>query len=213
MNWCCDKCHTTRHRGAKYCATYGNNQFSFGQITNSYKIVKRNGNKVGMCPICGNTEFSEEAKFCKICGAPLDNYCTNPTEQHANHPQSLYCIECGYITENYKNDRSKTIWENVKDYWSLKKFKHEVFNINPITKRLTECPRCKAKILDETNLVCPKCELTLQNLCTNNIFGSPINSNDCYKSNPPDARYCEACGAETSYFKEYKILKPYNDEV
>jgi len=71
--------------------------------------------RVKECPRCHNTEFSEDAEYCKKCGLILVNYCEpvqidtdiNGTpmyaKQHANPPDARYCEHCGRETLFYVN--------------------------------------------------------------------------------------------------------------
>lgn len=62
-----------------------------------------------MCPKCGNEEYLEDAKFCKICGFPAYNECEGTTEYddfghevtftvHKNVGNARYCEFCGKPT-------------------------------------------------------------------------------------------------------------------
>lgn len=61
------------------------------------------------CPKCGNEEYSEEAKFCRICGFPVYNECEGSPERdnfgdvidyniHRNVGNARYCEYCGKPT-------------------------------------------------------------------------------------------------------------------
>lgn len=71
---------------------------------------------------------------------------------------------------------------------------------------LDVCIRCSVPPLNEESDFCHNCGLPLNsNYCTNN---------QCYVYNneqsiplPDNACYCDACGSETTYFKE-GIIKP-----
>lgn len=61
------------------------------------------------CPKCGNEEYSEEAKYCKICGFSAYNECEGSPEYdnfgnvidfnvHRNVGNARYCEYCGKPT-------------------------------------------------------------------------------------------------------------------
>jgi ribosomal protein L40E len=61
-----------------------------------------------VCPQCGNSDFSEHAKYCKICGLYLYNECSNQREKRirdcgARNPgDARYCEHCGRPTYLYR---------------------------------------------------------------------------------------------------------------
>lgn len=50
------------------------------------------------CIKCGNTEFSENAAYCKKCGTPISNYCTNGNCGQLNDEDAIFCEYCGAQT-------------------------------------------------------------------------------------------------------------------
>lgn len=61
------------------------------------------------CPKCGNEEYSEDAKFCRICGLSAYNECEGSPEYgdfgdvvdlhvHKNVGNARYCESCGKPT-------------------------------------------------------------------------------------------------------------------
>ena len=57
------------------------------------------------CPRCGNEEYSQEARFCRICGLPVYNECEGIYDQdegmyqiHRNPGNARYCEFCGQPT-------------------------------------------------------------------------------------------------------------------
>lgn len=49
------------------------------------------------CTHCGNTDFSENASYCKKCGTPIYNTCTGQCgEPNAN--DAAFCEWCGAQT-------------------------------------------------------------------------------------------------------------------
>jgi len=73
------------------------------------------------CPVCGNSEFSTGAEFCKICGSAVYNYCQDLYDQDGyrvsagcgrpNPGDSRFCEYCGNPTLLYKY---LTHWEDEK---------------------------------------------------------------------------------------------------
>lgn len=69
--------------------------------------------RVKICPRCANEEFSAAAKFCRICGTDLYNYCIGDPlnegfdndpdriNQHPNPSNARYCEVCGKPTEYF----------------------------------------------------------------------------------------------------------------
>ena len=81
-------------------------------------------NRVKICPKCFNTEFSENAAYCRICGTHLYNLCIGDpatdgypddperVNQHANPSNARYCEICGKPTEFFV----KGILPKYEDY-------------------------------------------------------------------------------------------------
>ncbi|QGG47320.1 ImmA/IrrE family metallo-endopeptidase [Heliorestis convoluta] len=76
------------------------------------------------CPRCGNEVFSDEARYCKICGALVVNYCLGRSmpvpfiKDLISHPindgNARYCKECGSKTAFYKQGFLKS-WNGTVD--------------------------------------------------------------------------------------------------
>lgn len=75
------------------------------------------------CPRCGNEEYSQGAKFCRICGLQAYNYCEGEPEYdyngnqtdvhyHKNPSNARYCETCGNPTVFFKQGILKS-WEKV----------------------------------------------------------------------------------------------------
>ena len=66
----------------------------------------RNSMMVLICPRCGNSEFSSDAMFCRICGADIYNRCEGEIigskiieiSRHKNPSNARYCEKCGKPT-------------------------------------------------------------------------------------------------------------------
>lgn len=53
------------------------------------------------CPVCKNTEFSDNAKYCRVCGLNRLNICTESEDYgkpHVNPSNARYCEICGAVT-------------------------------------------------------------------------------------------------------------------
>jgi rRNA maturation endonuclease Nob1 len=78
------------------------------------------------------------------------------------------------------------------------------------TNRVLECPRCHNELFGEEASYCRICGLDLVNKCIpepwEDDFGGRHET--VPHVNPPDARFCEQCGAPTVYY-EKSILKGY----
>ena len=77
--------------------------------------------------------------------------------------------------------------------------------------KVTLCPRCENEVMSEGAEHCKICGLSLYNYCLGEIISDP-NSNHPdyteYHKNVSDARFCESCGAATTFF-EQNILEPW----
>lgn len=95
--WYCCYCCLARFHGSAYCSECGQDHFVY-QVSSAlcqYRDAKLNEyNQFSPCPVCGNTDFSVDARFCKICGTPLSNTCTYD-QTCLNHPEAKYCYLCG----------------------------------------------------------------------------------------------------------------------
>lgn len=81
------------------------------KLTKPFKITRMDEkNRFLECPICGNTHFSYDASFCKLCGLYLHNDCLNSPYDprtayeecgRANVANALFCEHCGSKTMLY----------------------------------------------------------------------------------------------------------------
>lgn len=82
-----------------------------------YVATDENGRFIE-CPQCGNTRFSEEARYCRMCGLYLYNNCTNEPDWirdtcgRTNPGDARYCEYCGSKTVLMSLGLLKT-WEEV----------------------------------------------------------------------------------------------------
>lgn len=68
------------------------------------------------CPVCKNTEFSDNARYCRICGQSRLNICTESGNNgsHVNPSNARYCEKCGAITTFFQM-KILPPWEKVPD--------------------------------------------------------------------------------------------------
>lgn len=62
------------------------------------QIQMDENNRLTVCPRCDNQEFSKGAKYCRICGLPLYNYCTEEGCETENPGNARFCEFCGAPT-------------------------------------------------------------------------------------------------------------------
>ncbi|TEB13420.1 ImmA/IrrE family metallo-endopeptidase [Pelotomaculum propionicicum] len=96
--------------GINYCLSNGTREVI--RLSMPIKIVGTDNNdRFTECPICGNSDFSYNAHFCKICGHYLFNECLNSSDDPrlaheecgmANASNALFCERCGSKTMLYE---------------------------------------------------------------------------------------------------------------
>lgn len=138
---CCSICHTQHNKDTtyKYCNICGSKlNLMEGDIMKYKKFELNENNKLTECIRCGNEDNLEDANYCKICGAPLINKCTNyegisevngyGNPYYEKEPcgkiaegNARYCIYCGEETTFYKSQ--------LLDKWHIEKEKIE-YNAN-----------------------------------------------------------------------------------
>lgn len=64
------------------------------------------------CPKCGNRRFSNDAKYCKLCGMYIYNYCTHEECGKANPGDARHCEYCGWKTQLAMSNLLMS-WEEV----------------------------------------------------------------------------------------------------
>ena len=214
--WYCSHCGLERLPASTHCSECGKKHFVF-QVSSTgfqYKDARLNDNmQFASCPVCGNTEFSESAGYCKRCGLPLSNVCTHdPT--HLNHPEAKHCYACGKPTAFKDSEYHIQIRQSLEKYtegdFSMI-YKSEI-KYDRKTNKVKECPRCQNEEFSADATYCRICGLPLVNNCIpgqwEDDFGNsyPRDSHE----NLPDSRFCEQCGEPTVYFQN-KLLKTYRE--
>lgn len=90
--------------------------------------------RVTKCPCCENEEVKNEDVFCKICGTPVINKCTNSYYDNFEREQwecgeigdgsARFCTKCGHPT-TYSQLGLLKPWEDVKRERNLKVFERD----------------------------------------------------------------------------------------
>ena len=96
----CPRCGFVSAPGAAFCAACGmENGKTAGILPVPYPAVPAGETgRVKVCPACRNEEFSENARFCRICGIPAFNACADESCGRACSPGACFCAACGSET-------------------------------------------------------------------------------------------------------------------
>ncbi len=212
--WYCTHCNLERFPGASHCSECGSERFSFRVDASgfAYRDLGVNANmQFSPCPVCGSGSHSADAGYCRICGTPLTNPCTDDP-MHLNHPEAKHCYACGERTAFNGSDH------HVRVKKSLEKHTEGDFSMiyeseiayDPKTNKITRCPRCENEQINSQAAYCRICGLPLINTCIPGYWED--DQGNSYPRDPhenlPDSRFCEHCGEKTVYFKR-GLLKPY----
>jgi len=212
--WYCTHCHLERFPGASHCSECGGKRFAFKVDAKAFSYRKLGVNahmQFSPCPVCHNEHFSQDAGFCRICGTPLTNPCTEDPS-HLNHPEAKHCYACGKITAFHGSDQHTRIkrsleTQNEGDFPMI--YESQVA-YDPKTNKVTVCPRCDNEQINADAAYCRICGLPLVNTCIPGYWED--DQGNSYPRDPhenlPDSRFCEQCGQPTVYFK-HNLLKPY----
>jgi ribosomal protein L37E len=163
------------------------------------------------CPVCGNESYSADAGYCRICGTPLTNPCTEDPS-HLNHPEAKHCYACGNPTAFNGSDHHLRIKRSVEtqNEGDFSMIYESQIAYDPKTNKVTMCPRCDNEQINADAAYCRICGLPLVNTCIpgyrEDEFGNSYSRNT--HENLPDSRFCEQCGQPTVYF-QHKLLKTY----
>lgn len=222
----CVHCGTTVPDGNSYCEMCGGSDFAVGvhYKKTPYNILrhKKNG-QFKYCPVCHNEEISTGSHYCKICGTPIQNFCTgNP--RHHNRVYARYCAVCGAPTtygalnifknfhEGYQKDEG---YEGDKqDEGDDTMIYNAGVDYDKETMRVKICPFCHNEEFSKGAIYCRICGAPLYNTCENGIIedsnGEPIVLR--MHANPTNARFCECCGKPTVYYTRH-ILSDYKTYI
>jgi len=226
--WFCWVCHTRRRTASRYCPGCGHGfHYEFqdpGAFSRPVMGLRTNG-QFEFCSVCGNSDFSEDALYCPICGSPVVNECENASYTdgdfirsgmeiirgtHRCRPTDIYCGSCGVLTkfgarhgpkENYwlptrASDRCRTLGTHYPD------------EIPSENGKLTKCPACGSTKTMRNGRYCAECMQPLENVCASDGRGShACGFND---------RYCSICGKPSIYkqsgwLTEYTETKVFTD--
>lgn len=114
------------------------------------------------CPRCGNTVFSKEASYCKMCGLYLFNECTNPVCKMKNVIDARYCEYCGSLTTLFQENILKPV-NNASLFLMLEELLSEnvetefdsegnIIAIKKVHKENQESPNKEEEFSDPDNL-------------------------------------------------------------
>ncbi len=191
--WYCWVCHTRRRTTSPYCPGCGNGwdyeYKDYGRLSRPVMGLRENG-QFAFCSVCGNTEYTEDAAYCPVCGAPVINECENAYHTdgdfvrsgmlvirgtHRCRPTDIYCGTCGVLTAfGAQHGPRKNMW--------LPGNKSERCRTQG-----TSYPSVLPSA-DSRNLKCPSCSQTYA----------------------PNDRYCRVCGKPTLLYNE-GILPDYSE--
>lgn len=208
----CARCGTMVPDNNNYCEICSGNDFAvspqYQKTPHSIPRHKKSGQFI-YCPVCHNEEISPDSHYCKICGAPIQNFCTeNPS--HHNRSYAKFCAECGAPTTYGKLNIFKRFQEG--DDAAMKYC--DGVDYDKDTMQVKICPVCKNEEFSEGAVYCRICGAPLYNTCEDGIR-QDINREPIVlkmHANPPNARFCECCGKPTIYNKIH-ILRDYKTYV
>ncbi len=213
--WVCYHCGTERLAGSKHCSECGHEHFAFQVQQSRYqyrKVAVNDELQFSPCPVCGHSDSSAYAEYCMICGTTLQNMCVKDAS-HFNHPEANYCYACGESTVFSGTEYQQRVKQSKKSIPEGELFMKYESRIpyDEKTLRVTECPRCNNEDFRENASYCRICGLELVNVCIPEQVEAA--NGDYYDpephTNPPNARFCEICGAPTVYFQKHRILESY----
>lgn len=104
----CSNCQSSFiAESANYCPICGHKpnkiklhiRSDFDMIYSGYDVNEKG--QVKQCPQCENDEIDSNANYCKICGIPVINECTNFACAAPASGNARYCIICGSKTTFY----------------------------------------------------------------------------------------------------------------
>jgi Zn-dependent peptidase ImmA (M78 family)/ribosomal protein L37E len=212
--WYCTRCNLERFPGASHCSECGSKRFSFRVDASGFAYQDLGVNahmQFSPCPVCGNESYSADAGYCRICGTPLTNPCTDDPA-HLNHPEAKHCYACGNPTAFHGSDHHLRIKRSVEtqNEGDFPMIYESQIAYDPKTNKVTMCPRCDNEQINADAAYCRICGLPLVNTCIpgyrEDEFGNSYSRNT--HENLPDSRFCEQCGQPTVYFKD-GLLKTY----
>ena len=124
----CPRCGFVSVPGMAYCAACGLETGTVpGVLPVPYPAVPADETgRVLRCPVCANEEFSESARFCRICGTPAYNACAGGFDVcgRACSPGAAYCAFCGSETE-YARRGLLPDWKTVREAFIRRQLRKE----------------------------------------------------------------------------------------
>ena len=211
--WFCWVCHTRRRTVSRYCPGCGKGfhyEFKDGGAFSRPVMGLRETGQFEFCSVCGNSDFSENAYYCPICGSPVINECENAHQTdgdfirsgmeiirgtHRCRPSDIYCGTCGVLTAFGANHGpKKDLWLPTpsSDRCRTKSTQYpDVFRTE--NGKLSKCPACGSTRTMRDGRYCADCMQPLQNVCITNGKGAHACS--------PNDRYCSICGNPTIFYQ------------
>ena len=177
----CSTCQTALEPGMRYCPLCGSPTSGTGYAY--YSLPPDNPEIFDACPRCGNIHLLDDARYCHVCGMPLQNRCDYG---HVNPSYANFCALCGCPTRNH---HLKT--NHFGGFRQMEYGPNIPYDAN--TLRVESCPKCLYKKHLSDAAFCIMCGTDLYNRCDGN------NEEGESHYNPPNARFCRCCGRPTSY--------------
>ena len=218
--WFCWVCHTRRRSSSPYCPGCGKGWSyeykDFGRFSRPVIRLRKNG-QFDFCSVCGNTEYSDDASYCPVCGSPIINECLNAQYTdgdfirsgmyvirgtHRCKPTDIFCGTCGVLTTfGERHGPHHNDWLPGKG-GNRCRIQSAVYpaTYQTVKGRLTACPACGSRRTMRDGRYCADCMQPLENSCT----GGKDGSHAC----APNDRYCSICGHPTLFFQS-KLLPEY----
>ena len=126
-----------------------------------------------------------------------------------------HCLACGYGFVS-KAAIFCPICGNKKISWGDGNMEYDSYKLDP-RGRVLECPRCENRQMTKDGTYCRICGAYLINKCTNdgtletnNYNNSKNIKNICGMIAEGNSRYCEYCGAPTTFYVQ-ELLKDYTE--
>lgn len=212
VKWVCRYCRSELLAGSSYCSTCGARNiplFDFCEGKRYHRGIKIKNNKYEICPVCGEIGTRKGSEYCTICGSPLMNVCCSDAS-HINHPEANFCALCGNETIFKKKGLTNLATRMLKKGAEYPMKYNDGFAMDD-DKRVLICPKCNNEEFDSEAKFCRICGSTLFNYCNGEDI---IDSFGQYREtirhkNGGNSRYCEKCGAETTFLK-LGYLRPWD---
>ncbi len=220
--WYCWVCHTRRRTTSPYCPGCGKGWAyeykDYGRPSRPVIGLRKNG-QFAFCSVCGNSEYSDSAAYCPVCGCPVVNECENAhytdgdfvrsgmfimRGTHRCRPTDIYCGSCGVLTAfGSQHGPRMNMWLPDKKSERCRILGTTYPPVLPTQDgKVLKCPDCGSSRSIRDGQYCAECMQPLENSCVSD--GS--DSHAC----APNDRYCQVCGKPTMFY-ESGFLHSYTD--